>query len=138
MIKTGKKSLFSTMLLFLVLVLFTLFLSACSKDENEIAAKEVMTNYFNQIKNNNSDEAYKLLDVSSLPNKEEFISSVNNSDLEKYKVLKTKKIDEKTYKLLTNITINGSSTEMVFLISNKSGSWKILLNSNSTQENLEF
>lgn len=124
---------------FLVILVLLLVIIGCNNVENYTASVEsVVENYLTAVKNQDIDGAYNLLDKSNLPDKETFKRDIESKKLDEFKVVKSKTLDDDSYKVLTNLKVEGVENETVFLLKKIEDKWEIHLNTDPSKENLEF
>lgn len=122
--------------IFMLFILFITFIVGCG---NANSPESVLKNYIKLVEEKKSDQAYTLLNPDNLPDKEQFADSIENQPtIKSFKILKSKKVEDSTYKFLTNIkTDNDLESEIVFVLVKENGDWLISLNTDPTKS-IEF
>ncbi|MGG4107690.1 hypothetical protein AAXB25_27755 [Paenibacillus lautus] len=122
-----------------IIMLFLMFFVIAIGCSNKNYPESVLKNYIKLVEEKKSDEAYTLLNPDNLPDKELFADSIENQPtIKSFKILKSKKVDDSTYKFLANMkTDNGIESENVFVLVNKGGDWLVSLNTDPTK-NIDF
>ncbi|MGZ9583734.1 hypothetical protein [Paenibacillus marinisediminis] len=123
--------------LLLCLILCSLIISGCTQSDEKVV-RETLDSYLENVKQKKPVQAYELLNKTSLPDQEKFTKSVQDHNLSKYEILETKEVDSNTYKVLTQLVVDDQSAEMVFILSKHDNKWSILLNTDTTKDNITF
>ncbi|MEK4453885.1 hypothetical protein [Paenibacillus sp. FSL L8-0506] len=125
-----------------ILCVFLVILSGCGNNKTE--AKEIsspektLENYLTTVKNKDIDEAYSFLDKNSLPERDFFEQSLEEQPLNDFSILRSKQVNDTSYKVEANLNAGGYDNKKVFILSKIEGQWFISLNTDKTKGNIDF